>query len=96
MITQIGKEAVAGFAAGDGTVDQVALQLDGGEVLKHVVVRANGGNSGVIMVGHSANAVANGFVLAHGEQTPPIYVNDRKKIWLIGSADGQGFSWISS
>jgi len=96
MITAIGKEAVAGFMAGDGSVDTSAIQLPGAEVMKHVVVRANGGNSNIIMVGHSKDAVASGFILSAGQMTPPIYVDDRKKVWLIGSADGQGFSWISS
>ncbi len=96
MVVQIGKEAVATFAAGDGTVGTAAAQLPGGAVLKHVVVRANAGNSNVIMVGQSAAAVPNGFVLAAGEQTPPIYVDDLSKVWLLGGAASQGFSWIAS
>lgn len=96
MVVQIGKEAVASFQAGDGTVGVSPAALPGGAVLKHVVVRANGANTNVIMVGHSSDAVANGFVLAKGEQTPPIYVDDLSKVWLQGGAASQGFSWIAS
>ncbi len=96
MITQIGKESLATFAAGDGTVGLSAAQLPGREVLKHVVVRANGGNANVIMVGHSADAVGTGFILSAGQMTPPIYVDDLSKIWVVGGAASQGFSWIAS
>ena len=92
----IAKEAMATFAAGDGTVGTSPAALPGGQSNKHVVVRANAGNTNVIMVGPSALAVPSGFVLAAGEQTPPIYVDDLGKIWLVGSAASQGFSWIAS
>ena len=96
-VVQVGKEAVSTFAAGDGTIGLTATQLTpGGQVSKNVVVRANAGNTGTIMVGSSAVSVPNGFVLAAGAQTPPIYVDDLGKIWLIGSAAAQGYSWISS
>lgn len=96
-VVQIGKEAVASFAAGDGTVGATPATLTpGGAVNKHVVVRANSANTDVIMVGHSAQAVANGFVLKAGDQTPPIYVDDLAKVWLLGAASNPGFSWIAS
>jgi hypothetical protein len=95
-VVDIGKEAVAGFAAGDGTVGTTAAQLPDHQVLKHVVVRANGGNANIVMVGHSHDAVATGFVLAAGEQTPPIYVDDLGKVWVQGGAASQGYSWICS
>lgn len=97
MTTELGKESVASFAAGDGTVGtSSAVQLPGRTVLKHVVVRANGGNTNIVMVGHSEATVAAGFVLAAGEETPPIYVDDLSKIWVLGGAASQGFSWIAS
>ena len=55
-VVQIGKEAVASFAAGDGTVGATPATLTpGGAVNKHVVVRANAGNTNVIMVGPSCS-----------------------------------------
>lgn len=96
MVVQIGKESLADFAAGDGIVGTAAAQLPGRTVVKHVVVRANGGNSNVVMVGNSAAQAAIGFVLAAGEQTPPIYIDDLSKIWVIGGAATQGYSWIAS
>lgn len=96
-VIDIAKEAISTFAAGDGTIGTTPGKLTpGGQVNKHVVVRANAGNTSVIMVGTSALAAPNGFVLAAGEQTPPIYVDDLGKIWLVGGAAAQGFSWIAS
>lgn len=96
-VIDIAKEAISTFAAGDGTIGLTPTQLTpGGQVNKHVVVRANGGNSNVIMVGPSAAAVGAGFVLAAGNQTPPIYVDDLSKVWLLGGAAAQGYSWIAS
>lgn len=93
---RIGQESQAGFAAGDGTIGTAEASLPAYPVMKHVVVRANGGNSNIIMVGHGQSAVANGFVLAAGERTPEIYVDDLSKIWIKGGAAAQGYSWIAS
>lgn len=93
---QIGKESLAEFATGSGTIGTAADKLPGREVRKHVVVRANGGNGNVVMVGHSADAVANGFILSAGQMTPPIYIDDLSKIWVLGGAASQGYSWIAS
>ena len=93
---KIGQESQAGFAAGDGTIGTTEEALPAFPVMKHVVIRANGGNGNIIMVGHSQAAVANGFVLAAGERTPEIYVDDLSKIWIKGGAASQGYSWIAS
>lgn len=67
----------------------------GRELKKYVMVRANGANGNVIMVGHSAAAVNDGFILSAGQQSPPIYVDNLNKLYLLGGAGGQGYSWIA-
>jgi hypothetical protein len=94
MNVAIGKEALGSFAAGNGSVGTSAAQLPGRLVNKHVVIRAGSDNGNVVIVGHSADAVGAGFVLAAGEQTPPIYVDDLSKLWIKGGAASQAFSWL--
>ena len=94
MNIDIGKESLPSFAAGSGSVGTSAAQLPGGLVNKHVVIRADSGNGNVVMVGQSAATVASGFVLAAGEQTPPIYVDDLGKLWVKGGAAAQAYSWL--
>lgn len=67
----------------------------GGVVRKYVMVRANGANPNVIMIGHSLADVANGFILSAGQQSPPIYVDNLNKVYIIGGAAGQNYSWIA-
>lgn len=91
----ISKESVAGFNAGTGVVGTTAAVLaESYPVQKHVVVRAHAGNTGTISVAPTASAA--GFVLAAGETSPAIYVDDVAKVWLTGSDVDQGYSWISS
>lgn len=94
----IGKEAVAGFMSGNGTVGTDAAQVYANsiEVLKHVTVHADSGNSGTIKVGASASQASTGYVLNAGDSTPPIFVNDLSLIWVVGSGSGQNFSFICS
>lgn len=98
-VMEIGRETNPdGFRAGHGTVGTSAAQLSTIQfpVLKNVVVRAAAGNSGTISVNSASATATNGFVLAAGEQTPLIYVDDVSKIWLIGSGSGQDYSWIAN
>lgn len=67
----------------------------GWPVKKYVMLRANGANGNVIMVGHSAAEVGDGFILSAGQQSPPIYVCDLNKLYLVGGAADQGYSWIA-
>lgn len=67
----------------------------GGEAKKYVVIRANGANANVITVGHSVADVGNGFILSAGQQSPPIYVDNLNKVYLVGGAADQGYSWIA-
>jgi hypothetical protein len=95
---QIGKESVQhSFMAGHGTVGATEVPLTSMpfSVLKHIVIRAMTGNTGLIYVGPVGHA-SDGFELAEGEQTPPIYVDDTSKIALIGSDADQDFSWVAN
>ena len=67
----------------------------GWPIKKHVMLRANGANGNVIMVGHSAGDAGDGFILSAGQQSPPIYVDNLNKVYLVGGAADQGFSWIA-
>ncbi len=84
---------------GEGHTVEVAIVEPGHSVgrdlRKYVMVRANGANTNVIMVGHSADAVSDGFILSAGQQSPPIYVDNLNKVYLLGGAAGQGYSWIA-
>jgi hypothetical protein len=67
----------------------------GGEVKKYVVVRANGANTGIILIGTTVSNVGDGFILSAGQVTPPIYVDQLNKVYLKGGAADQGYSWIA-
>lgn len=67
----------------------------GWEVKKYVMLRANGANGNVIMVGHSAAGAGDGFILSAGQQSPPIHVANLNKVYLVGGAADQGYSWIA-
>ncbi len=95
---EITREALFGFMAGNGTVGTTAAPLtqQSFQIWKHVVIRASASNTGVIIVGDGAARAAAGFILAKGEQTPPIYVDDTSKVWLVGGAAGQAYNWIAT
>lgn len=97
-VVQVGRETNPdGFYAANGTVGTTPAQASiGTPVLKHVVVRANTGNSNTIKVAGSSAGTATGFILAAGETSPPIYVDDVNKVWLVGGAASQGYSWIAN
>lgn len=67
----------------------------GWEVRKYVMLRANGANTSVIMIGNTADNADSGFILSAGQQSPPIHVDDLAKIYIVGGAADQGFSWIA-
>jgi hypothetical protein len=67
----------------------------GWPVKKYVMLRANGANGNVIMVGHTAAGAVDGFILSAGQQSPPLYVDQLAKVYLVGGAAGQGYSWIA-
>lgn len=97
-IMSIGKEAVDSFFAGNGTVGTSPQPLHevGVGVRKHIVVRASADNgTETISVGPVGRS-ATGFVLAAGEQTPPIYVENTDLVEVVASAASQDYSWIAN
>lgn len=62
---------------------------------KYVMLRANGANTSVVMVGHSADSAVDGFILSAGQQSPAIFVDDLNKVYIVGGAANQGYSWIA-
>ena len=67
----------------------------GWPVKKYVMLRANGANGNVIMVGNRADNAEDGFILSAGQQSPAIFVNDLNKVYIVGGAADQGYSWIA-
>jgi len=67
----------------------------GWPVKKYVMLRANGANGNVIMVGNTADNADNGFILSAGQQSPPLHVDDLNKLYIVGGAVDQGYSWVA-
>ena len=67
----------------------------GWPVKKYVMLRANGANGNVIMVGNTADNADNGFILSAGQQSPPLHVDDLNKLYIVGGAADQGYSWVA-
>jgi hypothetical protein len=93
---KIGDETMPEWQAGNGTIGETAGQIFNSAfaVHKHVVIRADSANSGTITLGNSAIRASAGFILKAGDTSPPIYIDDLSKVWLIGSASGQNYSWL--
>ena len=96
MITQVTDVALPSFETGSGSVDTTPQPLGIAMVRKNLVIRANGSNTGVILIGNTPQDAAEGYILGKGETTPPIYVDNLCKVFLVGSANGQGYSWIAT
>jgi hypothetical protein len=79
-----------------GTCNATPKRLkDGSFPLKHyVVVRANTSNTKAICVGNS-DCANTGFILAAGEQTPPLPIDNLNKVWVVSTEGDQGYSWIA-
>lgn len=58
----------------------------------HELPRA--GNAGNIYVGGSNVSSANGFVLAAGEETPPLNVDNLTDVYIDADNNGEGISYI--
>lgn len=90
----VAKESVADWNSGNGTVGTTPQAIGEYPVKKHVVIRATTGNTGTIGLSPNAGSAANGFILGAGETSPPIYVDDLNKVFVVGSAASQSYSWI--
>jgi hypothetical protein len=67
----------------------------GWPVKKYVMLRANGANASVIMIGNRADNAGDGFILSAGQQSPPLHVDDVNRIYIVGGAADQRYSWIA-
>lgn len=67
----------------------------GWEVKKYIMLRANGANTSIIMVGNRADNASEGFILSAGQQSPAIFVDNLNKVYIVGGAADQGYSWIA-
>jgi hypothetical protein len=67
----------------------------GWPVKKYVMLRANGANASVIMIGNRADNAGDGFILSAGQQSPPLHVDDVNRINIVGGAADQRYSWIA-
>ncbi len=79
-----------------GTCNTTAKQLkDKSFPLKWgVVVRATTANTKPICIGNS-DAKNTGFLLAAGEQSPLIPIDNLNKLWVVSTEGDQGYSWIA-
>jgi hypothetical protein len=95
-VVNVVKESLPEFLAGHGTVgtDEQKISEVNLPVHKHIVIRAASDNGGEIMVSSPGRA-AEGFILAQGEQTPPIYVDETDKVAVVGSEADQDYSWLA-
>ena len=93
----VGSETMHNWQAGNGTVGETPAQLFPAafRVYKSVVIRANAGNSGTLSIGDNSSRADGGFILAAGDTSPEIKINDLSKVWLIGSAADQAYSWLA-
>lgn len=80
---------------GHGTVGVAEQPLDAIEwpLRKWIVVQANAGNGNTVTVGRPGSAT-DGWVLAAGEETPPIPVDNTRHLAVIGGAASQDYNWF--
>jgi hypothetical protein len=94
-VVEIGKESIAQWFSGNGTVGTTPKQLSANRqnIYKHVRVRCH---SGVITIGDSALRAAAGFIISAGDLSPPIPIDDLSKVWIVGSEAGCTYSWCAA
>lgn len=92
----IERSSKAEFRAGAGTVGLTA-QAAGIKMAaaKSVTIKADAANTDVVYVGHDASVTAaTGFALAKGESVE-IAVDSLDKVYVIGGAASQKYSWLA-
>jgi hypothetical protein len=90
------KESIEEFKSGHGTVGTTAQVLGNSQlVTKYVVIKADLTNTNNVFVGPSGVTATTGFLLDAGESTPPIQIDDVGKVFVIGDAAAQGYSWMA-
>lgn len=92
----IQKVTVEEFKSGHGSVGTSAAQVSAHALraVKCVKIKADLGNSDNVYVGYD-NTVAssNGYQLDAGEEVI-IEIDALNKVWVIGGAASQGYSWL--
>ena len=96
-VVNIARESGPDFSAGSGTVGTTPQPVaPPTPVRKRVVVRAARANTGSIRIGSTAESAGDGYLMENGRISPPIYVDDVGKIFVVAEAPGQVYSWIAS
>lgn len=93
----IANEAASEFSHGHGTVGAAKAALASAEtpLKRYVIIKADLGNSNNVFVGGPTVTTSTGFMLDAGESTPPIHIDDLSKVYVIGDAASQGYSWLA-
>ncbi len=93
----IANEAVNEFKTGHGIAGAAKAAVATAEtpLMKYVIIKADLGNSNNVYVGGPNVLTTTGFMLDAGEVTPPIHIDDLSKVWVIGGAASQGYSWLA-
>lgn len=96
-VVSIAKESIPEFHAGHGTIGttEAKLSVVAFPIRKHLVIRADSGNTDSVFVGTPGDAT-NGFKLGAGDETPPIYIDSTDKVAIVGGAANQAYSWLST
>jgi hypothetical protein len=92
----IAREAAAGFLTGHGVAGVAKSQVATVQtpIEKYVEIKADLTNTNNVYVGVSNVLTTTGYMLDAGELIR-IPVDDLSKVWVIGGAAAQGFSWIA-
>lgn len=94
-MSKFGNEAHEKFVAGGDTVGTTA-QVAGPDLqaYRSVKIKASLGNTNNIYVGHSASVTTTtGYELDAGEEVE-IFVDSLGKVFVIGGAADQDYSWL--
>lgn len=92
----IQKTAIEEFKAGHGSVGTSAAQVDTSAIraAKGVNIKADLTNGNNLYVGHDSGvSSSNGYLLDAGEEVF-IQIDSLDKVWIIGGASSQGYSWL--
>ena len=96
-LVNIGRESGSSFSAGSGVVGTTPQPLGPRTpVRKRVVVRTARSNKRNIRLGSTAESAGDGYLMEKDKISPPIYVDDVSKIFVVAEAADQVYSWIAS
>jgi hypothetical protein len=92
----IQQESVPEFKTGHGTVGTTAAKAGPAfPCKKYARIKADLANGDFVYVGHADTVTSsNGFVLDAGEYVD-IPVDSLDKVWVIGGAAAQGYSYVA-